>query len=129
MELSYAPPFGAAKAPANMAGYLAEDIRDGLTDPVLPGEVAQELANGAQVIDMRTKEMYEAGHIQGAIHIPTEKLREKVSELDKEKTYILACKTGLNGYFMERMLRQKGYKARDLMGGCSYYRTVKGWKE
>ena len=50
-------------------------------------------------------------------------------ELDKEKTYILACKTGLNGYFMERMLRQKGYKARDLMGGCSYYRTVKGWKE
>ena len=52
-----------------------------------------------------------------------------VSELDKEKTYILACKTGLNGYFMERMLRQKGYKARDLMGGCSYYRTVKGWEE
>jgi hypothetical protein len=30
---------------------------------------------------------------------------------------------------MERMLRQKGYKARDLMGGCSYYRTVKGWEE
>ena len=129
LELSYAPPYGAAKAPANMAGYFAEDIRDGLTDPVLPGEVESELAKGAQVIDMRSREMYEAGHIPGAIHIPAEKLREKASGLDRDKTYILACKTGLNGYFMERMLRQKGYKARDLMGGCSYYRTVKDWEE
>lgn len=123
-ELSYAPPFGAAKAPANMAGYLAEDIMNGLTDPILPHEVAQAVAQGAVVLDIRSKAMHEAGHISGAINIPTEKLRSNIQQLDKDKTYILACVTGLNGYFMERMLRQKGYKARDLMGGHTYYDTI-----
>ena len=53
-------------------------------------------------------------------------LRSNLQQLDKDKTYIIACVTGLNGYFMERMLRQKGYKARNLIGGHTYYRTVKG---
>ena len=126
LELSYAPPFGAAKAPANMAGYFAEDIVNGLTDPILPHEVAEEVAQGAVIIDIRSKAMHEAGHIPGAINIPTEKLRSNLQQLDKDKTYIIACVTGLNGYFMERMLRQKGYKARNLIGGHTYYRTVKG---
>ena len=126
LELSYAPPFGAAKSPANMAGYFAEDIINGLTDPILPHEVAEEVAQGAVIIDIRSKAMHEAGHISGAINIPTEKLRSNLQQLDKDKTYIIACVTGLNGYFMERMLRQKGYKARNLIGGHTYYRTVKG---
>ena len=60
LELAYAPPFGAAKAPSNMTGYLAEDIMRGLTDPVRPCEVEKEIEQGAQVIDLRGKAMYEA---------------------------------------------------------------------
>ena len=88
-------------------------------------EVAEKVAQGAVVIDIRSKALHEAGHISGAINIPTEKLRSNIQQLDKDKTYIIACVTGLNGYFMERILRQKGYNARNLIGGHTYYKTVK----
>ena len=120
LELSYAPPFGAAKAPLNMAGYYADNILQGLADPLRPDELSQEMEQGAQVIDLRSPALYQEWHIEGAINIPTEQLRNNLDKLDRERPILLVCKTGLNGYFMERMLTQRGFKARNLMGGCTY---------
>ena len=125
LELSYAPPFGAAKAPLNMAGYYADNILQGLADPLRPDELGQALEQGAMVIDLRSPVMYREGHIDGAVNIPTEQLRSNLDKLDKQRTILLACKTGLNGYFMERMLLQQGFKARNLMGGHTYLAAFK----
>lgn len=120
LELSYAPPFSSAKDPVNMAGYFADNIMTEITNPILPRELANAQAQGALVIDLRDPAVFAQKHIDGATNIPTAKLRESLSKLPKDKLLILACKTGLNGYFMERMLKQAGFNARDLMGGCSY---------
>ena len=125
IELSYAPPFGAAKAPLNMAGYYADNILNGLANPLRPAELGQVIEQGAMVIDLRSPAMYSEGHIDGAVNIPAEQLRRNLDKLDKQRIILLACKTGLNGYFMERMLRQKGFKARNLMGGCAYLANFK----
>ena len=125
LELSYAPPFGAAKAPLNMAGYYADNILQGLADPLRPDELRKAIEQGAMVIDLRSPAMYREGHIDGAVNIPTEQLRSNLDKLDKQRTILLACKTGLNGYFMERMLLQQGFKARNLMGGHTYLAAFK----
>ncbi|ORT99298.1 FAD-dependent pyridine nucleotide-disulfide oxidoreductase [Anaerovibrio sp. JC8] len=122
LELAYAPPFSSAKDPVNMAGYYADNIMQGLTDPLLPQELAAELEKGAVLIDVRSPSMFEAGHIKGAINIPAPKLRQQLSQLDKERPIIVSCRVGINGYYMERMLNQHGFKARNLMGGFSYAR-------
>ena len=121
LELSYAPPFGAAKSPVNMAGYYAENILNGLTDPILPSELEKEKENSGLLIDLRSPDLYAKSHIADSTNIPTAKLRHNLNQLDKERTIILVCKTGLNGYFMERMLRQRGFKVRHLMGGYVYW--------
>ncbi|MCR5758112.1 MAG: FAD-dependent oxidoreductase [Selenomonas sp.] len=120
LELTYAPPFSSAKDPVNMAGYYAENILAGLVNPLLPRELTEALADGAQVIDLRDPTGFAQGHIEGAINIPTIKLRDSLEKLPQDKLLILACKTGLNGYFMERMLKQAGFNARSLMGGNTY---------
>ena len=125
LELSYAPPFGAAKAPLNMAGYYADNILQGLANPLRPDELSQEMEQGAQVIDLRSPALYQGSHIEGAVNIPTEQLRDNLDKLDRDRIILLACKTGLNGYFMERMLTQRGFKARNLMGGCAYLEAFK----
>ena len=125
LELSYAPPFGAAKAPLNMAGYYSDNILNGLANPLRPGELQKEMDQEALVIDLRSSVLFNEGHIEGAVNIPAEQLRNNLHKLDKEHTILLVCKTGLNGYFMERMLIQKGYKARNLMGGCAYLKNFK----
>ncbi len=124
LELSYAPPFSSAKDPVNMAGYFADNIMTGLTNPILPRELADAHAKGALVIDLRDPAVFAQKHIDGATNIPTAKLRESLSKLPKNKPLILACKTGLNGYFMERMMKQAGFNARDLMGGYSYLNST-----
>lgn len=120
LELAYAPPFSSAKDPVNMAGYYGENILQGLTDPLLPIELPEELDKGAVLIDVRSPGMFKEGHIKGAINIPAPKLRSELEKLDKNRPIIVSCRVGINGYYMERMLKQQGFNARNLMGGFSY---------
>ena len=120
LELTYAPPFSSAKSPINMAGYVAENIFAGISEPILPSELQAEIDKGAMIIDLRSPALFNANHIDGAINIPAEKLRSNLDKLDKNREIILTCKTGLNGYFMERMLRGQGYKVKTLIGGSAY---------
>lgn len=119
LELAYAPPYSSAKDPVNFAGYVATNILDGLTDPVLYREYKAEKEK-YQLLDIRENEEVLTGLLPGAIHIPLTKLRERIGELSKDAHYLVYCAVGLRGYVAERILEQNGFKVSNLIGG---YRT------
>ena len=88
LELCYAPPYSSAKDPVNMAGYVAENILNGVSKIFHHHEVSDLKRDGSiHLIDTRTKGEYMAGHIDGFINIPVDRLREHLSELDKNKKW------------------------------------------
>jgi rhodanese-related sulfurtransferase len=118
LELSYAPQFGSAKDPVNMLGFIAENLRDGLTETVQWHELAGEVAKGVQLVDVRTPAEYARGTVDGAINIPVDDLRARIDEVQSD--VIVHCQVGLRGYLAARTLAQHGRKVRNLDGG---YRT------
>ena len=119
LELAYAPPFSGAKDPVNIAGYAAQNIIDGIADPLPLGALDAALAAGAQLIDVRFAELYAAGYLRGAKNIPLGKLRERIGELDKNAEYLLYCMIGQKSYYAERILKQHGFRVRTL--ACGYH--------
>ena len=117
LELCYSPPFSSAKDPVNIAGYMGEDVLGGLTEPVLCRELKAALAAGARLIDVRTAGEFEKGHFDEAENIPLDAIRNRLDEFKKEDDIIVYCQVGLRGYYAERLLKQRGFKARNLMGG------------
>lgn len=118
LELSYAPQFGSAKDPVNMLGFIAENLRDQLTETVQWHELEAELATGTQLIDVRTPGEYARGTVDGAINIPVDDLRARLDEVGPD--VIVHCQVGLRGYLAARTLSQLGRRVRNLDGG---YRT------
>ena len=116
LELAYAPPYSAAKDPVNMAGYIAENILDEKVGMVQWNELDQY--PDAVLLDVRDPDEFELDAIPGAIHVPLWELRKRLGELDKEKTYIIYCATGVRAYMAVRMMTQSGFKnVKDLAGG------------
>lgn len=118
LELSYAPQFGSAKDPVNMLGFIAENLRDGLTESIQWHELSAEIDKGVQLIDVRTPAEYAQGTVDGAVNIPVDDLRARLDEVDAE--VIVHCQVGLRGYLAARTLVQHGRRVRNLDGG---YRT------
>lgn len=118
LELAYAPQFGSAKDPVNMLGFIAENLRDGLVETVQWHELDTELAKGIQLIDVRTPAEYARGTVDGAVNIPVDELRGRLTEVDQD--VIVHCQVGLRGYLAARTLAQTGRRVRNLDGG---YRT------
>ncbi|MBN2267241.1 MAG: FAD-dependent oxidoreductase, partial [Candidatus Babeliaceae bacterium] len=127
LELAYAPPYGSAKDPVNIAGYVAANILKGDLDNVYWNQLPETVRDGCVLIDLRNEdELQTAGKIPGAVNIPLPQLRDKLPELDKSKTYIPFCAVGLRGYIGYRILVQNGFMAKNLSGG---FRTYIGTKE
>ena len=117
-ELCYAPQFGAAKDPVNMAGMIAANhLRDDL--PLADWKNLQ--SNEHQVLDVRSPSEYDAGHIAGAKNIPIEDLRKCLTELNPDKEIWLVCEVGQRAYYALRLLLLSGYKAKVLSGGMKTY--------
>lgn len=112
VDLHYAPPFAPAKDVCNVAAYVADDIRRGLERVVAPQEVDQDFVSRSDqvLIDVRTPEEYQMGHIPGAINVPLDVLREQSDSLDRRKRIVLYCKTGLRSYLALRILANKGFE-------------------
>ena len=91
LELAYAPQFGSAKDPINMLGYIAENLATGLAETVQWYEVADEVARGAQLIDVRTAAEYARGTVEGAINIPVDELRDRRARRCALPTWNLTC--------------------------------------
>jgi len=127
LELCYAPPFGSAKDPVNMAGFVIENM---LTDKVkiIHWHDVEKLPRDGSVllIDTRTAIEYENGHIDGFINIPLDSLRDKLTELDKSKKIYVTCQIGLRGYVATRILCQNGFETYNLSGGYRLYNSIFG---
>ena len=124
LELCYAPPYSSAKDPVNMLGYIAENILEQNIRIVSAKEVDPLLKEDYVLLDVREAIEYELYHIDGSIHIPLGLLRERLSELPKDKTLITACMVGLRGYIAARMLMQHGFNVVNLDGGLKSYELL-----
>lgn len=124
LELAYAPPYGSAKDPVNMIGFVAENIMNGMTEQVLWRELDELDKDQYRILDIREDIEMELGTIDGSVHIPLENLRGRLDQLDRTKTYIAFCAVGLRGYLAERTLKDNGFKALNLAGGFNTYKNM-----
>lgn len=125
LEFTYAPPFGSAKDPVNMAGYAALNIMEGISENVQWYALSDELAKGKILLDVRTREEVSRGHFANSVNIPLDELRDRLAELDANQEYIISCHSGLRSYIGERILKQNGFKIQNLDGAYFLYSTVK----
>ncbi|MDO0823177.1 DsrE/DsrF/DrsH-like family protein [Desulfosporosinus nitroreducens] len=121
LELAYAPPFSSAKDPVNMAGFLAQNVLAGRTHVVAWKDLELSTLKDSILLDVRTEEEYNNGHLPGSINIPLDSLRDRMDELDRNKQIIEYCQVGLRGYVADRILSQSGYNVLNVTGG---YKTA-----
>lgn len=119
LELAYAPQFGSAKDPVNMLGFVAENIVSGLSATIQWHELADAQAAGVAVIDVRTPGEFAAGAIPGAINIPVDELRDRLSDVP-DGELIVHCAVGVRAHTAAQILAGYGRRVRNLDGG---YRT------
>lgn len=130
LELCYAPPYGSAKDPVNMAGYVIENTLTGKVEHICWDDLeAAKADENGMLLDVRTEaEVANGGIIDGFINIPVDNLRERLSELDKSKTIYITCQIGLRGYIAARILSQLGYKCKNFGGGYRFYKILEADK-
>ncbi|WP_180316792.1 CoA-disulfide reductase [Cytobacillus eiseniae] len=126
LELSYAPPYSSAKDPVNMAGYVATNVMDGELEQIQWHEVDKIVADGGLLIDVREPMEREFGFIEGSINISVNELRNKLAELPKDQTIYVSCQVGLRGYLASRILKNNGFKVKNVDGGWKTYSSVYG---
>ena len=116
LELSYAPAFGSAKDAINQAGYVGNNIFTGKTGSVQYGDLADKMAAGALLVDVRSESENAAGHIPGSVLIPVDTLRENLDQLEG-KEVIVHCAVGQRGHTAVQLLKGHGINAKNLDGG------------
>ncbi|MHB1089250.1 MAG: FAD-dependent oxidoreductase [Acidimicrobiales bacterium] len=116
LELAYAPPFGSAKDPVNMLGYIAENLLSGLEENVQWYELDEYRAEGVTMIDVRSVSEFARGSIPGTLNIPLDELRVRFDEIET-RDVIVNCQVGQRGHVATQLLNQNGFKAKNLDGG------------
>jgi len=126
LDLAYAPPYSSAKDPVNMAGFVVENIKNGIVKQFYFEDIPS-LRERKDVIllDTRTTFEYMRGHADGFIHIPLDDLRERLGELEKDKKIYVMCQSGLRSYLATRILMQNGFDAYNFAGGFRLYSSIK----
>lgn len=125
VEQAYAPPFSSAKDPVALAGYVAEDIITGKTNPVYWRELRDIEMENKFLLDVRTSDEFALGTLPGAVNIPLDELRDRLTELPEDRMIYTFCAVGLRGYLAYRILIQHGFeKVRNLSGGLKTYRAA-----
>lgn len=127
VEHAYAPPYSSAKDPVNMAGFVAANILEHKVDIIHWDSIGERKENGAMLIDTRTASEYEMGHIDGAVNIPVDEIRDRLQEIPADRPLILYCAVGLRGYLSSRILTQHGYnRVYNLSGGYKTFSIAAG---
>lgn len=126
LDLAYAPPYSSAKDPVNMAGYIIDNIANGVVKQwhiedadLLPRD------GSVTLLDTRTASEYAQGHINGFINIPVDELRQRLEELDSAKPVYVICQSGLRSYIASRILTGNGFDCYNFAGGFRFYDAVK----
>jgi len=121
-ELCYAPQYGAAKDPINMAGFVAAGlVRGDHPQTDVDGLSTNKELSLPLLLDVRTPHEFALGHIPGAANIPVDDLRSRLSEIPKDRPVVAYCQVGQRGYLATKILRHIGYQASNLGGGYKTY--------
>ena len=117
LELAYAPPFLSAKSPANMVGFIGQNIEDDLLEQVFMEDLKKYDEKKTIILDIREELELIGRKFDNSINIPLSELRKRYTELPKDKEIWTYCAVGLRGYIATRFLSQKGYRVKNLAGG------------
>ncbi len=125
LDLAYAPPYSSAKDPVNMAGFLIENLAEGVIRQFHWEEIDALPQDGSVTrLDVRTPMEYSRGHVEGFVNIPVDELRERLGELDAQKPVYVMCQSGLRSYLACRILSQEGFACWNFAGGYRLYESV-----
>lgn len=125
LELCYAPPFGSAKDPVNMVGYVAKNVISGKVKQFFWNDVEALPRDGSvTLLDVRTKSEAARGMIGGFVNIPLDDLRDGLENIPKDKPVYVYCHSGLRSYIACRLLSGYGYDCYNLAGGWRLYESV-----
>ena len=129
LELAYAPPFLSAKSPANMAGFIGNNILDGRLNQIFVEELRNYDSSKHFILDVRDTIELVGGSFENSVNIPLSELRKRMEEIPKDKEIWAYCAVGLRGYLAERFLSQNGYNAKNIAGGYKNHLKVLDNKE
>jgi len=124
LELAYAPPFGSAKDPVNLAGMAAQNVVKGEVELAQWNQVATFDPSRTVLLDVRRPDERAKGHIPGSIHIPLDEVRSRMGELPRDLEIIVHCQSGQRSYFACRILAQNGFRVRNLTGSFRTWKTA-----
>lgn len=125
LDLAYAPPYSSAKDPVNMAGFMVENIAEGMLRQFHAEDVPALPVDGSvTLLDTRTEEEYHQGHIAGFRNIPVDELRKRMDEIEPGKPVYVICQSGLRSYIACRILAGNGFDCYNFSGGFRFYDTV-----
>ena len=123
MELAYAPQYGSAKDPINMAGFVAGGLLRGDHPQVdVEAVLAAQENQRPFLLDVRTSQEFSAGHIPDAVNIPVDELRSRLDEVPRDREVAAYCQVGQRGYLATRILRQSGFSVANIGGGFKTYK-------
>jgi len=124
-EQAYAPPFSSAKDAVNHVGFIASNLLQGLSRQVHWHEIPALVKGGAYLLDVRTPEEFALGHIEGANNISNLDLRNRLSDVPRNRLVVVYCGVGIRGYLAERILMQNGFTdVANLAGGFKTYESA-----
>ena len=124
LELTYAPPFGSARAVINQAGMVAANVIKG-DERVCHTADILNISPEQFLLDVRNPgELTNIGAIPGAVNIPVDQLRQRLAELPKDKEILITCQVGLRGHVAYRLLANHGFNARNLSGGFKTFQIT-----
>lgn len=125
LDLAYAPPFSSAKDPVNMAGFMIDNIANGILKQWYLEDVEKLPKDGSVILlDTRTVGEYSRGHVDGFKNIPVDELRERIDEIEKGKPVYIMCQSGLRSYIATRILEGNGFDCYNFVGGYRFYDAV-----
>ena len=126
LDLAYAPPYSSAKDPVNMAGFVADNIKNGVVKQFYYEDIPSlRERDDVILLDTRTPFEYMRGEADGFINIPLDDLRARLGELDKTKKIYVMCQSGLRSYLATRILIQNGFDTYNFAGGFRLYNSIK----
>ncbi len=128
LELAYAPPFGSAKDPVNMLGYIAENVISGLVETAQWDQIEDYRAKGYELVDVRTQGEFARGTIPGAINLPVDEIRERAQEF-QGKNLLITCQVGQRGHTASLLLKSLGFNPVNLDGGYLLWSNSPAAKE
>ncbi|KHL10492.1 NADPH-dependent 2,4-dienoyl-CoA reductase/sulfur reductase-like enzyme [Mumia flava] len=126
LDLAYAPPYGQAKDPVNLAGLVGSNVLDGTLRLWYADELEDTLRTSL-VLDVRSEAEFASGHLPGSVNVPHTDLRERISEVRSAaggRPVRTLCGSGVRSHLAHRILAQAGLDSASLSGGMLTLRAT-----